>query len=234
MHLSNINLESPCPAPTSTNSPATAAAPPAPHPHASLAAPPAPPWSSRPPLLTLSICKPAIRRTAQPGDRLLGITSHALAASDGYPLASVIYAAVVTSVLDARDYYAARGPFRSRPDCIYQFHRELGTLTHTGRTPLHAGQAYLARDLGAYPYYRNARALLSRDFRYFGAAAIPIPPTLHQLRGLAETLGQGHRVFLPTDPAAPELDRLFRQLWKLPTRHTPATVTSETQGHTPR
>ena len=186
------------------------------------------------PFLSLSICKPAIRRTAEPGDRLLGISSRALAHSDGYPLNAVIYAAIVTGTLDARDYYAVRSPFRSRPDCIYRFQRELGTLTHSGQTPLHADQAYLARDLGTYPFYRNARTLLSRDFRYFGSAAVPISLAFPQLGEIAASLGQGHRVFLPGDPAARELDRLFRQLWRLPTRYTPATVHSETRGHTPK
>ena len=192
------------------------------------------PRAGEDPLLTLSICKPAIRRTAQPGDRLLGITSHSLAARERYPLNAVIYAAVVSGAHDAREYYAARSPFRHRPDCIYQFHRANGTLTHTGRTPLHADDAYRARDLGQYPYYRNGRTLLATDFRYFGAGAIPIPPRFHLLTEVAETLGQGHRVFTDRDPAHAELDLLFRLLWKLPTRHSPSTVSDEAYGHAPR
>jgi len=73
-------------------------------------------------LLTLAICKPAIRRTAQPGDRIVGITSHALARRDGYPLLAVIYAAVVGEGIEARDYFDVRAEFVSRPDCIYRFH----------------------------------------------------------------------------------------------------------------
>lgn len=185
-------------------------------------------------LLTLSLCKPAIRRTAQPGDRLVGITSQSLTVREGYPLSAVIYAAIVSGAHDAREYYAARSPFRHRPDCIYQFHRASGELTHTGRTQLHAEEAYRARDLGQYPYYRNGRTLLAHDFRYFGAAVVPIPQRLHLLTALAESLGQGHRVFSEADPAMPELDALFKLLWKMPTRHTPARVTAEVYGHTPR
>ena len=186
------------------------------------------------PLLTLSICKPAIRRTAQIGDRLLGISSHSLAVTDGYPLHAVIYAAIVTGAVEARDYYAPRSRFRSRPDCIYEFHRLNGTLAHTGRTRLHADQAYEARDIGTYPFYRNGRTLLSEEFRYFGAAAIEISPQLAQLRRVSEALGQGHRVFTSRDPEQSELDVLFRRLWTLPTRHTPRTVEDEAYGHTPR
>jgi hypothetical protein len=193
-----------------------------------------PPAAGQLPLLSLSICKPAIRRTAQPGDRILGISSRALAESDGYPLGAVIYAAVVDGALDAREYYAPRSPFRHRPDCIYRFHRMNGTIAHTGRTPLHAEEAYLARDLGQYPYYRNGRTLLSRDFRYFGAGAVPIPARLPLLSHSAESLGQGHRVFLAGDPAEPEILALFRHLWRLPGTHTPARVTDEAYGHRPK
>ena len=80
-----------------------------------------PPTAHEQALLTLAICKPAIRRTAQPGDRILGITSHSLAHSDGYPLNSVIYAAIVREGLDARDYFSPS--YTHRPDCIYAFHR---------------------------------------------------------------------------------------------------------------
>lgn len=193
-----------------------------------------PPRPGEDPLLTLSICKPAIRRTAQRGDRLLGITSHSLANGEGYPLNAVIYAATVSGAHDARDYYAARSPFRHRPDCIYRFHRLNGTLAHTGKTPLHADPAYLPRDIGLYPYYRNARTLLAHDFRYFGPAAIPIPARLTQLLAITDALGQGHRVFTENDPAAPELDALFKHLWKTHTRHTATEVSGEAYGHTPR
>lgn len=135
---------------------------------------------------------------------------------------------------DARDYFAPRSPFRSRPDCIYQFHRELGTIEHRGQSPLHADERYRERDLGGYPFYRNGRTLLSRDFRYFGPAAVPIPARCEQLLAIADALAQGHRVFTAADPAAPEIDALFKQLWRLQTGHTPNHVATEAAGHTPR
>ena len=193
-----------------------------------------PPRNGDDPLLTLSICKPAIRRTAQPGDRILGITSHALAAGEGYPLLAVIYAAQVTGTLDPREYYAPRSRFRARPDCIYAFHRANGTLSHAGRSRLHDNPAYEARDIGRYPFYRNARTLLSTEFRYFGADAVPVPARLPGLLHLAESLGQGHRVFDERSPEASELDALFKLLWKRPTRFTPARVEEESRGHAPR
>jgi Nucleotide modification associated domain 2 len=186
------------------------------------------------PYLTLAICKPAIRRTAQPGDRILGITSRSLANREGYPLGAVIYAAKVSRTLDPGDYYNQRGEFRSRPDCIYAFHRATGTLQHTGRTGLHDDPAYAARDIGRYPYYRNARTLLCEDFRYFGAKAILIPGSMSTLLKIVDGLGQGHRVFEETSPLSTEVGSLFKLLWKVPTSYTPAQVEEEAYDHAPR
>jgi len=198
-------------------------------------APSAPQFPGKPDLLTLSICKPAIRRTAQVGDRILGLTSRALALSEGYPENAVIYAAIVGDAIDAREYYGSRSPFRHRPDCIYAFHRLNGTIEHSGKTPLHADPAYLSRDIGAYPYYKNGRTLLATEFRYFGSEAVRIPERLHGLMQLSEALGQGHRVIEHDGhPLEREVVALFKMLWKLPTRYTPAVVHEEAAGHTPK
>ena len=190
-----------------------------------------PPPPGEDPLLTLAICKPAIRRTAQPGDRILGITSHSLANREAYPLCAVIYAAIVHEGIEARDYFTADSAFAARPDCIYEFHQQNGRAAHTGRTNLHRSPANLLKDLGAYPYYRNGRVLLAHDFRYFGSAAVPIPSRLHLLYSAAETLGQGHRVYTAADAESREGDTLFRALWKLPTRHTPTQVDADAYDH---
>ncbi len=190
-----------------------------------------PPAEDEAPLLTLAICKPAIRRTAQPGDRILGITSHSLANRDGYPLCAVIYAAIVEEGIEAQDYFAVASPFSGRPDCIYEFHQQNGRAAHNGRSNLHRSEANLLKDLGAYPYYRNGRVLTSHEFRYFGAAAVPIPPRLHLLYAAAEALGQGHRVYTEQDPEAREADALFRHLWKRPTSHTPEQVDRDAYDH---
>ena len=186
-----------------------------------------PPPPGEDPFLTLAICKPAIRRTAQPGDRILGITSHSLANREGYPLGAVIYAAVVAEGIEARDYFQQASPFTHRPDCIYEFHQQNGTAAHAGRSRLHSGEAHILKDLGRYPFYRNGRILLCHEFRYFGAAAPVIPARLHLLATAAETLGQGHRVFTERDPEHREADALFRHLWKRPTAFTPIQVDAD-------
>ena len=193
-----------------------------------------PPRVGENPLLTLSICKPAIRRTAQVGDRLLGITSRALARREDYPLHAVIYAARVTGTLDFGAYYEPESRFGQRPDCIYTLGPEDGALKHSGRTRLHAEPAYLARDVGREPHFRNARTLLCEEFRYFGAEAVAIPERFPRLLHTAEALGQGHRVYDERDAEAGELNRLFAMLWQRETRYTPERVEEEAGGHTPR
>ena len=191
------------------------------------------PQQGQPPMLTLAICKPAIRRTAQPGDRILGITSHALAQTDGYPLGAVIYAAIVAEGVEARDYFAPASLFTHRPDWIYDFHQHVGRAAHRGLSALHLDERHMLRDLGRYPFYKNGRVLLCEEFRYFGAGAILIPPRLSLLTTAAETLGQGHRVFSDRDPEAQEADALFRSLWKRPTSFTPGEVAGDTYDHRP-
>ena len=190
-----------------------------------------PPASGEHPLLTLAICKPAIRRTAQPGDRILGITSHALAQAEGYPLLSVIYAAVIAEALDARDYFQCESSFGARPDCIYEFHQQNGRAAHIGRTRLHRGEEHLRKALGRDPLYRNGRVLLSGDFRYFGAHAVKIPGRLHLLRAAAESLGQGHRVYTENHPESGEADALFRLLWMRQTTYTSLIVGADAYEH---
>ena len=191
-----------------------------------------PPAPDQPATLTLAICKPAIRRTAEPGDRILGLTSHSLAHSDGYNLNSIIYAAIVREALDARDYFTP--DYTHRPDCIYRFHQLNGTAAHTGRSNLHSAPEHILKDLGRYPFYKNGRVLLAHDFRYFGAEAVKIPARLTLLNHAADTLGQGHRVFTDRDPEQREADALFRHLFKRETLYTPTEVDSDAYDHTPR
>ena len=193
-----------------------------------------PPGKRERALLTLSICKPAIRRTAQVGDRIVGITSRALELGEGYPLLAVIYAARVTGTMSSWEYYGEGSAFAHRPDCIYAFHEANGRLAHAGRSRLHDDPRYEGRDIGRYPYYKNARTVLSEDFRYFGAEAVRIPARFPRLLQVAESLGQGHRVFEEDAAEAAELEGLWRMLWKRETRFTAAVVEEEARGHVPR
>lgn len=192
-----------------------------------------PPRPGADPLLSLAICKPAVRRTAQPGDRILGLTSRVLEQRDGYPPLSVIYAAVVTDILDATAYYAPRSPYRNRPDCIYRYDAATGTLEHTGKTGLHADPRHRRRDLGREGLYENARILLSRDFTYCGSSAFVLDHRFSRLRELASALGQGHRVITSGKDATldGEVTALFRELSATSTRFTPRAVHADAYDH---
>ena len=192
-----------------------------------------PPLSGAAPLLSLAICKPAVRRTAQPGDRILGLTSRVLENRDGYPPLSVIYAATVSEVLDATAYYAPGSPHRTRPDCIYRYDAETGTLTHSGETGLHADPRHRRRDLGREGVFENGRILLCNDFTYKGSAALVLDAQLTRLREMISALGQGHRVVHEGRDATldAELKRLFRAIGKQPSRFTPQVVDAESYDH---
>lgn len=185
------------------------------------------------PLLSLAICKPAIRRTARPGDRILGLTSRILEQRDGYPPLSIIYAGIVTDVVDATAYYAEHSPFRGRPDCIYHYDPETGSLEHTGKTGLHADPRHRRRDLGREGIFENGRILLCREFTYLGAQAFVLDTRFSRLRELASALGQGHRVIADGKDATldSELAGLFKTLQKKPTRFTPAEVHADAYDH---
>lgn len=128
-------------------------------------------------LLSLSICKPRIRTSAQIGDWVLGFGGK----SNPQLRGRLIYVAQITSVEDNGEYYA-KEQYRGRPDCIYQ------------RTP--AGYKYvegshyhdpedIEHDLGAEPRFERARVLMSRRFCYFGGQQ---GPSLDPIRNIYDGL----------------------------------------------
>lgn len=159
-------------------------------------------------LLTLAICKPTIRSTAQVGDLIFGFAASGLRSDN-----RLVYLARVTGVEVGGDYYEQEryegrpdriytrgddGRFRIRPDALFH---ECGTL--------------LERDVGAFPEYEQARVLVSDDFRYLGSSDGPPLVDLAAypaIRRMVQGLGQGHRVNHPPD-VADELRRLQRSLW---------------------
>ncbi len=192
-----------------------------------------PPRPEAAPLLSLAICKPAIRRTAQPGDRILGLTSRVLEQRDGYPPLGIIYAATVGAVLDATAYYAPDSPHGDRPDCIYRYDPETGTLTHSGETGLHADPRHRRRDLGREGVFENGRILLCNNFTYMGSSAFVLDGRFTRLREMASALGQGHRVIHEGKDATldSELKALFRAVNKQPSRFTPSIVHADAYDH---
>lgn len=137
---------------------------------------------------TLTICKPAIRRTASIGDWVIGTGSKHAQLQDGkeYDFSdSLIYAMKVTAKLSLAEYDAYCRLYLPNKipqlqsadrrlhagDCVYAYTDEpLPAI----RESMHSKE-YLPRDLGGH------NALLSDHFYYFGAAAVHIPFALRHI-----------------------------------------------------
>jgi len=141
-------------------------------------------------MCTLAICKPAIRRVAQPGDWVVGLGSKN--APSGDLSGHLVYAMRVEEVVSMASYDKfAKDRWRHRipridsfdlaerlGDCIYDF----SSGKAIQRPSVH-GVANSQKDLGG----RNV--LISREVFYFGSCAIPLP---RQLEALCHQT-QGHR-----------------------------------------
>lgn len=139
-------------------------------------------------VLSLAICKPKIRATAEKGDWLIGFRS----AKPG----EVIYAMQVTERLLLGDYwldkrFRDRRPGRSPfPDNIYR-RDGFGTLL---QEPNHVhGSDSIRGDTS------GRHVLLSDRFWYFGENSVPIPNELVHLvhSGIGHTVHKGHAVMNP-------------------------------------
>ncbi|CAD6589145.1 MAG: hypothetical protein ASARMPRED_003895 [Alectoria sarmentosa] len=190
-------------------------------------APCAPPAEGNlPAFLTLAVCKSAIRRTAKPGDRILGITSKAIADTDSYPMDSIIYFAVVDEVIPSQNYFTTA--HQNRLDCIYSFDKPTGDYTRLTTTDIHDSQKDREKDLGKYPLYKNGWVLVCREFRYFGKDAVTIPSST-RLFDVSQSLRQGHRVYDEEDKIWHELEGLINDLRVTTTSFTPKTLAGNTR-----
>jgi hypothetical protein len=162
--------------------------------------------------LSLAICKPAIRRTAKPGDYILGFAGNSLYKENKNCL---IYAAEVGRCLLGSDYY--KNKYAGRPDCIYEyfdsryqrrpgakFHSKIGDLEH---------------DLGYPPDYGSARVLLVEDcskFRYFrDSCPFDYLSKYTELAEFIRKMTQGHRTNL-SESLLVNVRSLLIQVWETP------------------
>jgi hypothetical protein len=137
-------------------------------------------------VLSLAICKPMIRTSAEPGDLIFGFAANSLSADN-----RLIYIAEVTAKIGDGDYYTDPH-YTRRADCIYERH---GDRFRWRTGALYHGPHHCIHDLGTHPTYRRAVVLLSDDFRYLGAKGTADYSSRCPLmaKALAE-LGRGHRV----------------------------------------
>jgi len=138
-------------------------------------------------ILSLAICKPAIRRTARPGDLVFGVAG--TSCIPGNPL---VYVARVDENLHGHDYYG-NSDFAWRADCIYEPH-VAGYRLRPG-AGIHTEPAAQRTDLGDAPHFRNARVLVCREYAYFGQQGPSDYKSLFpRIAGMVAALMQGHRV----------------------------------------
>jgi hypothetical protein len=165
-------------------------------------------------ILTLAICKPAIRRAAPEGSVIIAFAGDCMA-SEGYEDNCIVYAAVVSRRVDNQEYYSRRR-YAHRRDCIYK--RSGSGFALKAKARFHHGGGDLEHDLGAAPEYANG-VLVSygaENFRYFGAKCpVKYKKKFPRLRKLIKRLTEGHRVHHDPD-LYEELVRLKELLWKVP------------------
>jgi hypothetical protein len=157
-------------------------------------------------LLSLCICKPAIRSTARVGDLIF-----AFGGNGESPVNRLVYIAEVTQKLTDGEYFQL-AEFSGRADCIYNRSRD-GRFRVRASARFHADHTYLERDLGSGPHYRRANSLLSDNFRYFGRKGTDEwKAEASFLARLIDSLQQGHRV-RHTPALRDELLALKRLVW---------------------
>lgn len=161
-------------------------------------------------LLTLAICKPMIRTTAQVGDLIFGFAANHMSFPSRATDNHLIYVARVEGRFDGRDYYGDPR-FARRTDCVYEFVD--GVFAWREGAACH-GPEDLVHDLGERPFYRRAVVLASRDYRYFGAAGTSAyKAQFPAVKDAVERMGRGHRVH-HDDVLQRELHDLKDLLWR--------------------
>lgn len=162
-------------------------------------------------LLSLAICKPMIRGTAEQGDLIFGFAANSLHADN-----RLLYIARVTAQARHGDYYTT-GRFAHRGDCIYE---RRGHRFAWRPGALHHGPRDLVHDLGEHPDYAKANVLLSNDFRYLGAnGSAEYKARYPLIKDAVEALGRGHRVH-HDEPLRIQLRALMHEVWN----ETPSSV----------
>jgi hypothetical protein len=137
-------------------------------------------------LLSLAICKPRIRSTAQKGDVIFGFAANSLHKDN-----RLIYAARITDKLLDGLYYKS-SQYSKRADCIYELKK--GHYFWKNNAKHHGKKADLQHDLGNFPEYSRTQVLISNNFRYFGKNGSDDYKSFKSIKVAIETLGVGHRV----------------------------------------
>jgi hypothetical protein len=176
-------------------------------------------------VLSLAICKPAIRSSAPEGSIVLGF-----AANELDPNNSLVYAAKVTSRLEYGEYFTSK-KFQGRPDRIYE--RSNGRFIWRPEAKFHTSEN-LRHDLGNPPAYKRANVLISegtKSFRYFRCdCPLDYKSQFPELKRLIENLTQGHRVNMSSELRS-EVDLLVKKVFRMRSIHSRTPVPVASCGH---
>lgn len=174
-------------------------------------------------LLSLAICKPMIRCSAEEGDLIFGFAADSLHSDN-----RLIYIARVTKKLCHGEYYDSVR-FRHRDDRIY---KRCGGRFVWRRGALFHGPQDIVHDLGKPPDYSRAVVLLSTDFRYFGGSGkAKYKKRYSRIKQAIEGLGQGYRVNLDQKLLS-QFQKLKSRTWKGTRRKVAGTKSNEPSRRT--
>lgn len=159
---------------------------------------------------TLACCKPKVRRSARPGDLIIGLT----AKSRGHRL---VYGMIVSEQISFAQYwhdsrFAVKRPIRggSQIQKLGDNHYEpVASGGYRQHLSVHSfkdreNPANKRRDLGED---HSNPVLIANEFCYFGGDAIPLPMELHFIAP-----GRGHRCRFSTN----QVDMVWRWFQDLP------------------
>ena len=156
-------------------------------------------------LLSLALCKPAIRATAAVGDTLAAFAAKSMCRDQ-----RLVFAAVVTEKIPDGTYYRTSA-WRHRRDAVYRWRN--GAFERRRDAAIPISDADMANDLGEAPAYRRASVLLSDNYRYFGdTRAADYRGDFPSLAAMIDRLGQGHRIH-HGDRVRDEIERYLAALW---------------------
>ncbi len=154
-------------------------------------------------LLSLAICKPMIRSSAQIGDIIVGFAANSLHSDN-----RLIYIAEVTDKLCGGDYFKL-SKYARRSDCIYEWRG--GKFAARPKAKYHGNHGDLVHDLGKPTSYARANTLLSRKFCYFGSnGSVDYKNAFPAVSNRLAELKQGHRVH-HTASLLSQLDQLVSE-----------------------
>lgn len=134
-------------------------------------------------ILTLAICKPKIRSTAQKDNWIIGFGGKNLKER-------LIYVAQVAEKLPNGKYYKTE-EYSKRPDCIYRWDSENQKYDWVTDKKYHANGSQIKDDIDN----GKALVLLSEEYTYLGnLGTSEYKEKYPEIRKKVEALKQGHRV----------------------------------------